>query len=53
MRESNYSTIKGARRYFLGLADDFCMTEEVKTRLRTAESVSEIERIWKDAIRQF
>lgn len=53
MREANYGTIKGAKRYFLGLAEDFCMAEEVKVRLRNAESVSEIERIWKDALRSF
>ena len=53
MREANYGTIKGAKRYFLGLAEDFCMAEEVKVRLRKAESVGEIERIWKDALRSF
>lgn len=50
MTQANYKTINGARRYFLGLAKDFYMAEDVVEKIRNAESVSEIEHIWRDAI---
>lgn len=50
MREANYKTIKGARKYFLGLAKDFYMADSVVSKLKAAETVSEIEHIWKDAV---
>lgn len=50
MTKANYKTINGARRYFLGLAKDFYMAEDVVEKIRNAESVSEIEHIWRDAI---
>ena len=50
MREANYKTIKGAKRYFLGLAKDFHMTDSVVDKLMAANTVCEIEHIWKDAV---
>lgn len=47
---ANYKTIKGARPYFLALAEDFKMDQDVIDKLNNAETVSEIEHIWKDAI---
>ena len=50
MTKANYKTINGARRHFLGLAKDFYMAEDVVEKIRNAESVIEIEHIWRDAI---
>lgn len=47
---ANYKTIKGARPYYLRLAKDFEMDQDVIDKLNNAETVSEIEHIWKDAI---
>ena len=52
MREASYTTIKGAKRYFLSLADDFEFSQEDKERLSKCETVKEIEHVWNELIRK-
>lgn len=50
MREANYKTLAGAKRYFKSLAKDFEMDDEWVKRIEAAESIEEAERIWKSAL---
>ena len=50
MREANYKSLAGAKRYFKSLAKDFEMDQSVIEKLDKAESIQEAERIWKTAL---
>lgn len=50
MREANYKTLAGAKRYFKSLAKDFEMDKKWIEKIEAAESISEVEHIWKDAL---
>lgn len=45
-----YATLKGAKRFYGRLANDFKMDQASKDKLEAAESIEKIEHVWKDLL---
>lgn len=45
-----YKTVKGAKRYFKRLAEDFLMKQWVFDRIDRCQTVSEVEHVWWGAL---